>query len=309
VNHPALAFHLVPRPVTRPWGGRRIARHFGWEDDRPLGEWWLASCREDAPTALREGGANLSTWLDEHGLDAGCPTSGNFPLLVKFLDSQEVLSLQVHPNDAIARGHALPSGKTEAWHVLAAEPGAHVYHGTAPSVTCAELLSRVRAGAADTEIESMLRRVDVAPGDTLLVPAGTVHAIGPGVTLFEVQQNSDTTYRIHDWGRGRELQLDRASEALVDHPPETVRHVMPAADGWTRLLTEPAFGLRHARPTDDLALEPEGPFSLLTVLSGSGTLRAGNETAMLSPGDTLFVLGAVTVRGKGLELLAVDAPS
>ncbi len=309
MNPPAFAFHLAPRPVSRPWGGRRIARRFGWADDQPRGEWWLVSCREDAPTARRGDGIELSAWLDHHGSARGCGTGSAFPLLVKFLDSQDVLSLQVHPDDEVAHRHGLPSGKTEAWHVLAAEPAAHVFHGTAPGVTCAELLQCVRDGASDQEIEAMLRRVEVSAGDTLLVPAGTVHAIGPGVTLFEVQQNSDTTYRIHDWGRGRDLQLDQAAEALIDHAPEAVRHSTPAAAGWTALLSEAAFSMAHARPDGELTLRPVGSFALLTVLAGRGLLSTGEATESLVAGDTLFVQGPVNLSGEGLELLSVEPPA
>jgi mannose-6-phosphate isomerase len=293
--------------VTRPWGGRRIARRFGWDDTEPRGEWWLASCREDAPSILREGGVDLPTWLDEHGGARGIGGGAAFPLLVKFLDSQEELSLQVHPDDRVASRHGLPRGKTEAWHVLSAEPGAHVFHGTAPGVSGAELLERTRAGADDEEIVSMLRRVDVSPGDTLLVPAGTVHALGAGVTLYEVQQNSDTTYRLHDWGRGREVHLDQASDAIIDHPPAEVRRDEPVGGGWTELVAAPAFALRHARPDRALEILPTGPFALLTVLAGRGTLRAGEQALGLAPGDTLLLFGDATLDGEDLDLLAVDA--
>jgi len=293
--------------VTRPWGGRRIARRFGWEDSEARGEWWLASCREDVPSLLRENGVDLPAWLDEHCDEYDCGNGESFPLLVKFLDSQEELSLQVHPDEEVARRHGLPRGKAEAWHVLSTEPGAHVFHGTAPGVTGAELIERVRAGASNAEIVSMLRRVDVLPGDTLLVPAGTVHALGPGVTLYEVQQNSDTTYRLHDWGRGRELHLDQALEALRDLPPQAVRRAVPVAHGWAELLSDPAFGLRHARPESELELKPTGPFALLTVLTGRGALRSGTQSLELAPGDTLLLIGHATLDGEGLELLAVDA--
>src|SRR5205814_6284758 len=119
------------------------------------GEWWLASCRPEAPTLLAGGASSLAQWLDGPGRTLGGPSGAEFPLLLKFLDSDAILSLQVHPDDATAARHGLPRGKTEAWHVLHAEPGARVFLGTAPGVSCSRLLDRVAAGADDAEITAL----------------------------------------------------------------------------------------------------------------------------------------------------------
>ncbi len=142
---------------------------------------------------------------------------GALPLLVKFLFTSEKLSVQVHPDDAYAQEHEGGSlGKTEMWHVLRADPGARIAAGFRRPVTPEQL----RAAAQSGEIEDMLQWIEVHPGDTVFVPAGTVHAIGGGLALCEIQQHSDVTYRLYDYGRPRDLHLERGA-AVADggcHP-------------------------------------------------------------------------------------------
>lgn len=306
-----LALPLRPLPVLRPWGGRRAAPRFGWPETRAVGEWWLASCHPGSVTPLegeRDGATDLGAWLAAHGAAAGLPAPADFPLLVKFLDCEEILSLQVHPDDACARRQGLPRGKTEAWHVLDAAPGACVWLGTAPGITCARLLERVAAGAGDDELRGLLRRIEVAPGDTLVVRAGTLHAIGPGLLLYEVQQSSDTTWRIHDWGRGRPVHLPQAREACQDHPPEQPTRAPDEPGRWVPLAATPAFTLRRARVEDALDVTPAGSLAVLTVLSGRGTLRSGDASLPLSPGASVLLAGPARLAGSGLVLLCTDAP-
>jgi mannose-6-phosphate isomerase len=145
----------------------------------------------------------------------------HLPLLIKFLFTSEKLSVQVHPNDDYARLHHGSPGKTEMWHVLHAEPGAKVAAGFSAEITQQEL----RDSALSGEIEQLLHWHEAAPGDTFFIPAGTVHAIGEGLTLCEIQQQSDITYRLYDYGRPRELHLDRGVEVshlgpLTKNTPE-----------------------------------------------------------------------------------------
>src|SRR5262249_10820792 len=126
-----------------------------------------------------------------------------FPLLIKFLFPREKLSIQVHPDDEMAQRLGLPCGKTECWYVLHAEPGAQVGVGLKPGATKAQFAEAIKHGHA----EKLLNWIDVAAGDLIYVEAGTVHAIGPGSILVETQQNSDTTFRLYDYGRPRELHL------------------------------------------------------------------------------------------------------
>jgi len=312
---PALA--LNPLPVDRPWGGHRVARRFGWDDSRPRGEWWLASCRPDARTPLRDpaaaGAPDLAGWLAGPGRSLGLPGPGEFPLLVKFLDSEQLLSLQVHPDDEAAARQGLPNGKTEAWVVLEAEPGASVYLGTADGVSCAALLDRVAAGAGDDEVLSLLRRTEVSAGDVLLVRAGTVHALGPGLAIYEVQQNSDTTWRIHDWGRGRPVHLAQARQSARDlGPPPVLRGAArAAASHWEPLIAAGVFTVRAARVAGRLPLDVPRGYALLTVLEGRGALQPSGEPGArleLVPGATVFVHAPAVLEGQGLAVLVVDPP-
>lgn len=130
------------------------------------------------------------------------------PLLIKFIFTTEKLSVQVHPGDEYARLHHNSRGKTEMWHILAAEPGAKIAAGFRAELSGEDLIQAAKSG----EIEDLLCWFDASPGDTFLIPAGTVHAIGAGLTLCEIQQNSDVTYRLYDYGRPRELHLDHAAK-------------------------------------------------------------------------------------------------
>jgi mannose-6-phosphate isomerase len=138
----------------------------------------------------------------------------DLPVLIKFLFTTEALSVQVHPDDAYARLHHDSFGKTEMWHVLAAQPGAQIAAGFKAPISPEKL----REASLSGEIENLLQWHIAMPGDTFFIPAGTVHAIGAGLTICEIQQHSDVTYRLYDYGRPRELHLDRAVEVSHFHP-------------------------------------------------------------------------------------------
>lgn len=164
---------LPPKPVEKPeWGSTKLEPWFPNSQEK-IGEVWFE----------------------------GPPGS---PLLIKFLFTTAALSVQVHPDDAYAQEHHQSRGKTEMWHILAAQPGAQIAAGFREPVTAAQ----VRTAAETGEIEQLLTWHDANPGDTFFIPSGTVHAIGGGLTLCEIQQTSDITYRLYDYGRPRELHLD-----------------------------------------------------------------------------------------------------
>lgn len=216
---------LAPSFREKVWGSTRLEPWFR-DSDRKIGEVWF------------------------EGVD-------ELPLLVKFLFTTEKLSVQVHPDDEYAREHHASRGKAEMWRVLAAEPGAQIAAGFREPLTADQLREAAKSGA----IEQMLRWYDAKPGDTFFIPAGTVHAIGPGLALCEIQQHSDVTYRLYDYGRPRELHLDHgvAVSRLDCWDPRRVAGV--SCDYFT--VAEVHRGVRPSPAS----------FELLIAIEGSGTLN------------------------------------
>jgi len=205
-------FRLDPWFRTRIWGFHDLAPWFDYKTDgEPIGEVWLTGEMCAAATGPLAG-QSLQVITAEHGRDllGNAYGDGQFPLLIKLLFPKEKLSVQVHPDDAMAQKYGEPRGKTECWYALDAEPGAHVALGIKPGVTP----DQIRAGIDSSTLEDLLQMVAVNKGDMLYVDAGTVHAMGPGVVILETQQTSDLTYRMYDYGRPRELHLDKSFEAM-----------------------------------------------------------------------------------------------
>lgn len=193
----------------------------------------------------------------------------NLPWLVKFLFTTEKLSVQVHPDDAYARIHHNSHGKTEMWYVLAAEPGAQIAAGFRETITS----RRLREASLSGEIENLLQWFDAAPGDTFYIPSGTVHAIGAGLTLCEIQQHSDVTYRLHDYGRPRELHLDQAVE--VSHlGPHPARRTTAQKDHSDVLVSCPYFTTsRLCISNSKQYIPPIGSPELIIIVEGSGSMN------------------------------------
>jgi mannose-6-phosphate isomerase len=194
----------------------------------------------------------------------------NLPLLVKFLFTTEKLSVQVHPGDDYAAVHHNSLGKTEMWYVLAAEPGAQIAAGFRETITP----HRLREASLSGEIENLLQWFDAAPGDTFYIPSGTVHAIGAGLTLCEIQQHSDVTYRLYDYGRPRELHLDQALDVANLFPYNARRQVNDDVLVSSPYFTTSKLCIRN--PTNHI---PSGKPRLLVVVKGSGTMNRKPLTA------------------------------
>lgn len=202
-------FRLQPTFSTRTWGRPDLAPWFPAEalpksGNEPIGEAWLTG----PDSTVVEGphkGETLASLAQTQGMALLGTTGNEFPLLVKLLFPNDKLSVQVHPNDEEAQALEAGRGKTECWYVLEAEPGATVACGLQPGIT----VDHLKASIADGSMERLLNHVPVSAGDLVFVDAGTVHAIGPGVTILEIQQTSDITYRLFDYGRPRELHLEK----------------------------------------------------------------------------------------------------
>jgi mannose-6-phosphate isomerase len=204
-------FRIEPHYDRRPWGYRDLRPWFDrLAADDPIGEVWLTGDMCSVATGPHAGTklGDLFHRFPEPLLGAGVP-SPDSPLLIKVIFAAQKLSVQVHPDDAIAQKYGDPRGKTECWYALAAEPGAALALGLKPGTTLEDL----RAAMHDGSLESKLSVLDVEAGDMIFVDAGTVHTIWPGSILLETQQNCDLTYRMYDYGRPRELHIDKAMEA------------------------------------------------------------------------------------------------
>ncbi|MFN3982077.1 MAG: type I phosphomannose isomerase catalytic subunit, partial [Caldilinea sp.] len=217
-----MIYPLTFDPVLKdyPWGGRNLETKLGRTiPDGIVAESWEIAAHPNGSSVVNAGplkGKTLpevQTLLGEALLgerNAAALAAGKFPLLIKILDANRWLSIQVHPDDGYGMAHEGEPGKTEMWVVLHAEPGAELIYGFAPGMTREQYAVVI---GTDASVDG-LHRVAVKPGDVIFVPSGTIHALGPGVMVAEIQQNSDTTYRIWDWGRPRPLHLEKSLDVL-----------------------------------------------------------------------------------------------
>jgi mannose-6-phosphate isomerase len=268
-----------------------------WYDFRPaepIGEAWLTG-----PQCLIETGDQQGRTLSE--LAAAYPDAllgphrnevGDYPLLVKILFPHEKLSVQVHPDDALARQIGQPRGKTECWYVLEAQPGSTIALGLKKGST----VEAMRKAIGDHTLEAMLEQVPVVKGDMIFVDAGTVHAIGPGVVLLETQQTSDITYRLYDYGRPRELHIDRGLAATRLHT--AAGKVVPKTeDARVRLIEQKYFSVDRidlANKSPFLSKSPTGVPHSLVAVEGAAVLHAeGCEPVDLMLGRAVVVPAAI----------------
>jgi len=231
-------FRLAPYFRTRPWGFHDLSPWYNYRaEGEPIGEVWLTGEMCTADTGPLKGLSLADITRRQRTALLGAALAGqDFPLLVKLLFPKEKLSVQVHPDDALAQQYGEPRGKTECWYTLDAKPGAAVALGLHDGVTP----EQVEKAIEDKTLESLLTMVPVRKGDMIFVDAGTVHAVGPGVVILETQQTSDLTYRMYDYGSPRELHLEKSFAAMRMHtragkvPPRPI-------DGHTVLIDERYF--------------------------------------------------------------------
>ncbi|HXS77507.1 MAG TPA: type I phosphomannose isomerase catalytic subunit [Terracidiphilus sp.] len=206
-----IPFRIEPQFVSRVWGWNDLRPWYERGPERePIGEVWLTG--DDCQVATgTHAGKTLASLFEEfpQAILGPAAQSAGSPLLVKVIFAREKLSVQVHPDDRLAQKYGQPRGKTECWYALTAEPEAKVAVGLLPGVT----MDKVKQGIDHGTLEESLNIISVDPGDLIFVDAGTVHAIWPGSVLLETQQNCDLTYRMYDYGRGRELHIDKSIEA------------------------------------------------------------------------------------------------
>ena len=285
---------VVLRPLLseRIWGCMELPEFLEQpKPGHPVGEAWLTSvdCAVEGWSS-----ATLGEVTREWPKEFGAEQPGEFPLLMKFLFPREWLSVQVHPNDAEAQAIGQPRGKNECWYVLSAEPDAKLALGFREEITPEEIERAIHEGM----LESKLQYVPVKAGDMVYVEAGTIHAIGPGMVVLETQQYSDTTYRLYDYGRPRDLHLkDGLAVTKVQTKAALVAPV--EQDGFTRLISSPYFVVDRFETAggSSKALGLSGRMQILVALSEGASVRAGDgERVRLPAGRAVLLPGRENAR-------------
>ncbi|HEX2916266.1 MAG TPA: type I phosphomannose isomerase catalytic subunit [Chloroflexia bacterium] len=312
---------LEPQVKEIVWGGRWLAEVLGrpGKPDAPLGESWEAYSK----SLINNGSLNgrqLNELFDEYGgafFGTAAMNYPKFPLLVKFIDAKDNLSVQVHPDNALAQElENYPLGKTEFWYVMAAEPGAEICYGLNDSATSREQLGQA---LAEKDLLRYLQRSPVKAGDVVYIPAGTVHALTKGIVVYELQQDSDITYRLYDWGRvGREIHIEKGLKAinLEYHNMQVTHPELKADNGYARaqLIESPFFQSELLRIDREASLKASpDSFMLLSVIEGQGQLndpRGKWESEALRKGDTLLIPASLEFKlvseqhGEPLEVIS-----
>lgn len=294
--------------AATPWGGARLKELYDKDTPDPrTGESLEISALKALPS-LDDEGTPLTRLLERYGKALmGSDIKGDFPLLLKLIDARDRLSVQVHPDDAYAQRYESQSGKTEAWVILHAEPGAKIVYGLKEGVEIEDLK---KIAQDESQIEGMLRLVDALPGDVFFIPAGMVHAIGAGIVLYEIQQASDVTYRFYDWqrrdqhGNLRPLHIKQVID--VARPELRLDKAVPEAlplegEGQReRLLDTDHFELERWRGCKGAGLMPDRRrFGMLTALMPATlryeekeiTLPAGQSVLLPAQGEELLIDG------------------
>ncbi len=294
---------LKPFIANYIWGGHRLCPVYGLDGDTVAAEAWVFSAHADGSSEVASGpsaGASFRDYLAERGEDVfgGARVEPGFgaPILCKFIDAARSLSIQVHPDDAFAREHENSPGKSELWYILDAEPGAFIYYGLKRSVTREELALAMANGS----ITELLNKAYVRRGDAFFIPAGTIHAIGAGIFVCEIQQSSNITYRMYDFGRlgadgkPRALHIEKSAACARLTPskafPETEPVPCAGAKAWLLAECEYFRAVRYVLGAGDkTALDASGSFLSVVVTGGSGRLVAPDAEFDFRFGDSFFV--------------------
>ncbi len=296
---------LQPVFQERIWGGQKLKTEFNY--DIPFertGEAWVISAHQNGPSVIKNGelaGKTLKDAWEQQGelFNKSADNDEAYPLLIKILDADDDLSVQVHPNDTYAREvENQPYGKTECWYVLAADEGAEIVFGHH-----AQTRDELKQMAADGNWDELLRRVPAKAGDFVYVPSGTIHAIGKGIVILETQQSSDITYRVYDYdrtdaeGNKRELHLAAAIDVTtVPHQTPDYDQKEEMIDGLTakRLVSESYFTVYHWELDGEATQTRTADFLQVSLVEGHATITVDGKTFDLNKGDHFIIPATVT---------------
>ena len=302
-------YPLLMSPVfdPRPWGTTDLSPIYpNHRFEEKIGESWLTGDAGKVANGPLRGRslAELSTQYGRQLVGDAAKDSKRFPLLTKFLFPHEKLSVQVHPDDEAARRVGQPCGKTECWYVAHARPGSQVGLGLQPGVTSAQFENAIK----EQHAEEMLNWINVFPGEMIYVAAGTVHTLGPGSIIVETQQQSDTTYRLYDYGRPRELHLKEGLAAVKENvgSGKVIRPAPTMLNGtrnrWSPLVASPFFVVemfelkegQNFRTRDGQTKGSKSSVQILVAVEGCGAVEAaGAEPVTLAKGDAVVVPASI----------------
>lgn len=307
---------LSPAYKDYLWGGTKLKERYNKATDLDiLAESWELSTHKDGQSVVASGpcaGMKLSEYLTHLGKEA-LGTKGaafeNFPILIKFIDAKGYLSIQVHPDDDYARRVEHEYGKSEMWYILEAEPGASLYFGTNQKLTKEEFRQRIE----NNTVLEVLKAVPVHQGDVFFIKAGTIHAIGAGIVICEIQQNSNSTYRVYDFGRvgkdgkPRELHIDKAIDVSNLNPIESdfkpVGAVEDHGDYTCAMMATCDYFTTYIYDVNKEAVVnvDEESFASFVIVDGEGSITNGDTQLSVKKGDSIFVSansGKVCLEGK-----------
>lgn len=316
------AIKLNPAFKDYLWGGTKLRDEYGKKCDLDkVAESWELSCHKDGCSVVADGeyaGLTLPQYIEKAGkavLGTDCEKFEYFPILIKLIDAKQNLSVQVHPDNDYAMRVEGEYGKTEMWYVVDCEPGAGLLYGFKHEISKEEFRRRIE----DNTLLEVTNRVEVHPGDVFFIEAGTLHAIGEGILIAEIQQNSNTTYRVYDYGRvgadgkPRQLHIEKAIDvtrlAPATRPCGRPQAKPEAFDGGSVLPLASCdyFTVKEMEVTSHAALmADEKSFHSLLLLDGSLTLSMGGEKLKMKKGASVFVpagSGDYTLTGKGRLIL------
>lgn len=296
---------LLPAFKDYLWGGTRLKEEFGKKSELDIvAESWELSNHKDGQSVVASGefeGLTFGKYIEKNPsvLGINCNKFEFFPILIKFIDAKDNLSIQVHPDDEYALKNTGGYGKTEMWYILDCEEGASLYYGFKEEITKEQFKKSIE----DNTLLDYLNKVEVKKGDVYFIEAGTVHAIGKGIVICEIQQNSNTTYRVYDYdrrdanGNARELHVEKALEVSVTKPPKEYKpeneNVLAKCKYFTVEKSEIDGNCEF--------IVDESSFKSVIVTDGGGTLSMDGFQMQVKKGDSIFVPaqnGKFTVEGK-----------
>lgn len=295
---------LTPAFKDYLWGGQKLKESYGKVTDLdPLAESWEVSTHPDGPSNISGGeydGHTLAQYLaDKNNQPLGLKgqTFDRFPLLIKFIDALDDLSIQVHPDDEYGLRHENEYGKTEMWYILEAEPGSKIYYGTNEKIT----KEAFRQAIEKQKVLEKLKQVEVHPGDVVFVEAGTIHAIGKGIVLCEVQQNSNITYRVYDYhrkdaaGNLRDLHVEQALAVSTLDPLNTdftaTGEIKVYENHTKQLLAASSHFITSKIEVNGTFIHhvPAESFEAIVMIDGDVTLEENNHIITLKKGESAFI--------------------